>query len=70
MNKYLLNPDRVTIIDIYIYIYIYIKTVSFFVLFERKTNEEFDWCSLFILLKSEAFAGEALVFGDISFSKI
>ena len=39
-------------------------------MFERQTIEVFTWCSfsiLFNFLESEAFAGEALVLGEISF---
>ena len=46
------------------------EIVSRFVLFERQANEVSGWCSLSMLLnfaKSEAFAGEVLVLGNISF---
>ena len=46
------------------------KIVSHFVVFERQTNEVSGWCSLSMLLnflESEAFVGETLVLGEISF---
>ena len=42
-----------------------------FVVFERQTIEVFDWCSFFFISfnfsESEAFVGEVLVLGEISF---
>ena len=42
------------------------EIVSLFVLFERQTNEVSGWRGL-NFSESEAFAGEALVLGEISF---
>ena len=72
--NYFLKHNNVTIyiyMYIYIYIYIYIyENCDALVVFEWQTIEVHGWCSLFMVLnfsESEAFAGEALVLGDISF---
>ena len=46
------------------------EIVLLFVVFERQTNEECGWCSLFMLLNfsvREVFVGKTLVLGEIYF---
>ena len=56
-----------------IYTIYLLKEIVAFVVFERQTIEEFDWYSFSIIFnfsESEAFAGEALVLGEISYSLV